>query len=42
MTKRDEKIKFYGLEFVLHCEKIWLERGYKINYETDLLERIEE
>lgn len=35
---RLEKIKKYGLEIVEYDEKIWLERGYTINYSTGLLE----
>lgn len=35
-----ELIKKYGLEIVKQDEKIWLKRGYKINYKTGLLEKI--
>ena len=37
MTKRDKKIKMFGIEIVEYDEEIWLERGYIINYETGLL-----
>lgn len=40
MTNRDKKIKLYGIDIVLDDERIWLERGYRINYEKDLLEKI--
>lgn len=39
-TKRDEAIKKYSIEIVECDEKIWRERGYKINYEKKLLEKI--
>jgi hypothetical protein len=37
---RQTQIKKYGIEVVEHDEKIWLERGYIINYKTGLLEKI--
>ena len=39
MTKREEKIKKFGIEIVEDDERIWFERGFKINYETGLLEK---
>ena len=36
---RETKIKKFGIEIVEHDEKIWLERGYFINYNTGLLEQ---
>jgi len=40
MTNREKQIKKFGIEIVEYDEKIWLERGYIINYETGLLEQI--
>jgi hypothetical protein len=40
MTNREVLIKKYGIEIVENDEKIWAERGYKINYNTNLLEKI--
>lgn len=37
---RLEQVRLYGLEFVEHCEQVWLERGYAINYKTGLLEKV--
>ena len=34
---RAEKIKEFGLEVVLADEQYWLEQGYKIDYENNLL-----
>lgn len=38
---REEKIKKYGIEVVEYDEAVWLKRGYKINYATGLLEKIQ-
>lgn len=40
MSKRDEKIKKFGIDIVLYDEDVWKNRGYKINYEKGLLEKI--
>ena len=40
MNNRDKEIKKYGIEIVTHDEELWLKRGYKINYETGLLEHV--
>jgi hypothetical protein len=37
---REQKIKKYGIEIVEYDEEIWEQRGYRINYNTGLLERI--
>ena len=37
---RAQQIKEFGLEIVEDDEREWLERGYIINYETGLLERV--
>lgn len=37
---RENKIKKFGTEVVEYDEKVWLERGYKINYKTGLLEQL--
>lgn len=37
---REQKIKDFGIEVVEYDEQVWLERGYKINYKTGLLEQI--
>ena len=39
MTKL-EKIKKFGIEIVEYDEKVWEDRGYIINYDTGLLEKI--
>lgn len=35
---RDNMIKKFGLDIVLSDEKLWLSRGFLINYKTGLLE----
>lgn len=37
MNTRTEMIRKYGLEIVEDDERIWRERGYKIDYATGLL-----
>jgi len=37
---RETKIEKFGLEIIEYDEKVWHERGYKINYDTGLLEQI--
>ena len=37
---RKNTIKKLGLDIVLHIESTWLERGYRVNSETGLLERL--
>jgi hypothetical protein len=39
-NSRAQQIEKYGLEIVQDDERIWQERGYKVNHETGLLERI--
>lgn len=36
---REEMVKKFGIEVVEDDEKTWKERGYKINYQTNLLEK---
>lgn len=40
MNNRDKKIIKYGIDIVEYDERLWEERGYKINYDTGLLEQI--
>ena len=40
MKNRNKMIKKYGIEIVKNDEKIWRKRGYKINYNTGLLEKM--
>ena len=40
-NKRKDKIKKYGIEIIKEDERVWKNRGYKINYNTGLLEKIE-
>ena len=40
MKNKKEMIKKYGIEIVENDEKIWKKRGYKINYNTGLLEKM--
>lgn len=37
---RENKIKKYGIDIVIYDEKIWLEKGYIIDYKTGLLKQI--
>lgn len=37
---REKYIQKYGIEIVEEDERIWLERGFKINYKTGLLIKI--
>lgn len=39
-NERDKQIKKYGIEVIEDDEKTWKKRGYRINYETKLLEKI--
>lgn len=39
---REQRIKEFGIEIVEHDEQVWRDRGYKINYTTGLLEKINE
>lgn len=38
--EREKLVKKYGIEVVENDEAVWKKRGYKINYNTGLLEKI--
>jgi len=40
MNDRQQRIKKYGIEIVEHDEAIWLSRGFTVNPDSGLLEKI--
>lgn len=41
INTREKRVSKYGIEIIEHDEQIWLDRGYKVNPKSGLLEKTE-